>query len=306
MDTKIAKIEKVAGLLYPRLSSCDLCPRNCRVDRLKGKIGYCGAGQQAVAYTAFLHQGEEPGISAGAGSGTIFFAGCSLKCIYCQNYQFSHTVAAPGVSDDQLAQMMLKLQGDGAVNINLVTPSHFLPQILKSLHIAVNQGLTLPIVYNTSGYEKEGIIKLLDGIVDVYLTDMKYITSEAAKKYSNAPDYPQRIKAAIPLMYDQVKVRWDNGILKQGVVIRHLVLPGYLPETEKILHWMADNVPDALASVMFQYRPYYKANTAPEIDRALKVEECLRVKDLTEELGLNGWVQGVNTDEGLAGVYFTP
>ena len=305
---KVELIEGVVDNLYGRLRSCDICPRDCQKNRLEGQTGYCGAKKQAVVYSSFLHRGEEPGISAKAGSGTIFFSGCNLKCVYCQNYKFSQSLKGITLNDDQLARIMLDLAQEGADNINLVTPTHFLPQILKGLLIAFKAGLEVPIVYNTSGYEKRPIIAQIKGIVDVYLADLRYIGEMIAHKYSAAPNYPAFALESVKEMYNQQpKAVWnDDGILKQGLVIRHLVLPGYIDDSRKILSWIKKNIPDVLVSIMFQYQPYYKANLYPEIDRRITLEEYQVIKAFTEELGIKGWVQDYTSQEDLAGPYFEP
>ena len=305
-EKKTKLIEERIDALYQRLESCDICPRNCKVDRLKDKLGFCGCGKDLKIYTAFLHQGEEPGISEGAGSGTIFFSGCNLQCVYCQNYKFSCEKEGKTVGVEELAKIMLDLQDEGAVNINFVTPTHFLPQTLKALVIALKGGLDIPIVYNTSGFEKLDIISQLEGIVDIYLTDFKYITKEPAERYSNTPDYAVFASRAIEEMYRQSATLWDKDILKKGLIIRHLVLPGYIDESKQILSWITKNTPEAYASVMFQYRPYYKAENFPEINRSLKYPEYLQIKEFAESIELNGWLQEFNPNESLAGVHFSP
>jgi len=298
---------KIASSLKKRLSSCAICPRNCKINRLRGEKGYCGTDKDMMVYSAFAHHGEEPEISGQGGSGTIFFSGCNLKCIYCQNYKFSHIVAGKKVSGIDLAKIMLDLQEKGAHNINLVTPTHFLPQILDTLSLAFKGGLNIPIVYNTSGYEKEEIIKYLEGIVDIYLTDLKYMDSSLAKQYSKAPEYSVFASRSLLEMARQVAVSLTSeGLLKKGVVIRHLVLPNYIDESKKLLSWIKKNTPKVLVSVMFQYQPYFKAHLHSQINRPINYREYIEIKNFVEELGLKGWVQDLNTKEGLAGPYFKP
>jgi len=305
---KRAKLAKrSAGRLWKRLSSCDICPRDCRVNRLKGKKGYCGTDKDMVVYSAFLHLGEEPGISGQRGSGTIFFSGCNLKCIYCQNYKFSHTVAGKKVSGIDLAKIVLGLQKEGAHNINLVTPTHFVPQILDTLALAFKNGLNIPIIYNTSGYEKDEIVKCLEGIVDVYLTDLKYMEASLAKQYSKAPEYPAFASGSLLEMNRQVgQPLTSENLLKKGVVIRHLVLPNHINESKRLLSWIKENTPKALVSVMFQYQPYFRAYLHPQINRSINYQEYLEIKNFVEELGLGGWVQDHNPKESMAGHYFEP
>ena len=278
------------------LENCDLCPRECGVNRLNNEKGYCGGGRDLVVYTAFLHQGEEPPISAGNGSGTIFFSGCSLRCVYCQNYKFSHSNQGKILTENGLAKLALKLQNQGAHNINLVTPTHFLPQILKGLELASSLGLKIPIVYNTSGYEKEEIISLLEGLVDIYLVDFKYIRPETAAKYSQASDYPKVCKSSIKEMYRQ----------KKELIIRHLVLPGYIDESKEILTWIKEHTPEAKLSLMFQYQPYFKAKDFLKISRRVNKDEYEQIKSFLGSLDLGGWQQELNCQEDLAGKYFLP
>jgi putative pyruvate formate lyase activating enzyme len=306
INEKINILQEIVPSLYKRLEECNLCPRNCRVNRLKGEKGYCGVGKDLVVYTYFLHQGEEPPISGKKGSGTIFFSGCSLKCVYCQNYKFSHFIRGKSIKEEELAEIMLNLQKQGAHNINLVTPTHFLPQILLSLSVAFKEGLNLPVVYNTSGYEKEEIVKAIDKIIDVYLTDARYIASDLALRYSNAENYPQINKKMIETLYSLKTNRWEDGLLKEGVITRVLVLPGYTEETVKMLKWLKNNFPDILVSVMFQYRPYFKASLYPEINRSISFSEYSKIKSIAENLGLKGWIQEFNPPQDLAGVNFSP
>ncbi len=293
-------------LLYQRLQKCSLCPRDCQANRLEGQTGYCGAGKDLVVYTAFLHHGEEPGISGEGGSGTIFFSACNLKCVYCQNHRFSHSLEGNRVTSEDLAGLMLRLQEKGAENINLVTPTHFLPQILEALSIAFRTGLRLPLVYNTSGYEKAETIEILDGIVDVYLADMRYITPSVAERYSNAPDYPSVNQKSLQRMHQQKQTTWKGELLKEGTIVRHLVLPGHVDESIKVLTWINENIPRAIISLMFQYQPYFKAHLYPEIDRRVNEAEYNRTRDFLEGLDLEGWVQELSPEGELAGVHFKP
>jgi putative pyruvate formate lyase activating enzyme len=303
---KAGLIEKKLPLLYRKLQICHLCPRKCEANRPAGETGYCGAGHELVVYTAFLHHGEEPGISGAKGSGTIFFSGCSLKCVYCQNFRFSHTLDGNRVSAEDLARIMVRLQEKGAENINLVTPTHFLPWIMDGLAKAFRQGLTLPIVYNTSGYETAETVKLLENAVDIYLADMRYVTPSLAERYSQASDYPAVNQAALRRMYDQKITVWEGPLLKEGLVIRHLVLPGGVDEAIRVLRWVSENTPRAVISLMFQYQPYFRASLYPEIDRRVNEEEYESVMDFLDELDLEGWAQDLSPEENLAGVHFRP
>jgi putative pyruvate formate lyase activating enzyme len=257
-------------------------------------------------FTAFLHKGEEPVISVNKGSGTIFFSGCNLKCVYCQNYKFSHSSEGILLSENDLTTLMLKLQKENSDNINLVTPTHFLPQILVSLSNAFAKGLSLPIVYNTSGYEKPEIIALLKNTIDVYLVDLRYITAALAQKYSQAPNYPEFNQKTILQLYQQYpeSIIDSNGIIRQGMIIRHLVLPGYIDETKKILQWIKNNTPNALVSIMFQYQPYFNAKNYPEINRIINETEYNSILKLIETYDLKGWVQDLTGQEELAGIHF--
>ncbi|MDP2924645.1 MAG: radical SAM protein [Candidatus Omnitrophota bacterium] len=302
---KIKVLNEKVKIFYKRLEKCDLCPRNCKVNRLKGHLGYCGIGKDIILYAAFLHKGEEPPISGKAGSGTIFFSGCNLKCIFCQNHKFSHVLQGKIIKEKELAALMLRLQDKGAHNINLVTPTHVLPQLLKSLLIASGKGLVIPIVYNTSGYEKVGVVEDIGEIVDVYLADMKYTTGLLAKKYSNASDYPLFNQESIKRMYMQKKkASFHGSLLEKGLIIRHLVLPSYIEESKKVISWIRKHTPQAFVSVMFQYQPYFKANGYPEINRRINNTEYQEIKDFIETIGLEGWVQDLTPKEELAGVYF--
>jgi len=303
---KARLIEEKLPLLYRQLQICHLCPRRCEANRQAGETGYCGAGKELVVYTAFLHHGEEPGIRGERGSGTVFFSGCNLKCVYCQNFLFSHTLEGSRVSSEDLARIMLRLQERGAENINLVTPTHFLPWVMDGLAKAFRKGLTLPIVYNTSGYETVETVNLLEHAVDIYLADMRYITPSPAERYSQAPDYPAVNQAALRKMYDQKIPVWEGPLVKQGLVVRHLVLPGSVDEAIKVLRWVNENTPQALISLMFQYQPYFKARLYPEIDRRVNEEEYESVMDFLDELDLEGWVQDLSPEDDLAGVHFRP
>lgn len=303
---KIKFLEKKIDTLNARLTNCDICPRNCQVNRLEGKQGYCGSSQDLIVYSHFLHTGEEPPISAKKGSGAIFFSGCNLRCAYCQNYKFSHQLKGKKTSEEKLAEYMLGLQEKGAANINLVSPTHLLPQILKALSLSLKGGLNIPIVYNTSGYEKKEIIKQLEGIVDIYLTDLKYLEPSLSAKHCKAPDYPEFAKEAIKEMYRQAKPEWNHQLLKKGLIVRHLVLPSHIRESKKVLSWIKKNLPQALLSLMFQFRPYFKANTLKDINRPLNITEYQEIKEFCEKLDMQGWIQDFKTQEDMAGVYFGP
>jgi putative pyruvate formate lyase activating enzyme len=260
-----------------------------------------------ILYTAFLHQGEEPGISRGSGSGTLFFSGCSLQCRYCQNYAFSHSPNGREITARDLATIMLNLQKKGASNINLVTPTHFLPQILGALGRAFSEGLMIPVVYNTSGYEKKEVIAQIGDVVDIYLVDMRYIDPVLAQKYSGARDYPVFNQESVKEMYRQKQHPvWKGESLTRGCVIRNLVLPGNIGNSKDILSWIQENTPRALVSVMFQYQPYFQSCLYPEINRTLDRSEYLAIRDFVQELGLDGWMQDFQPEECMAGAHFKP
>lgn len=258
-----------------------------------------------------VHHGEEPPISGMHGSGTIFFSYCNMACVYCQNYEFSQLGQGREVDFAELAKIMLELQEMGCHNVNLVTPTHVMPQILRALALAISDGLKIPLVYNTGGYELAEIIKLLDGIIDIYLPDMRYGNSEAAKKYSLAPDYPRYNQESVKEMHRQVGVAnidEREGIIKKGVIIRHLVLPHNISDTDKIMRFIAEEIsPDTYISLMSQYHPYYKAERFKELGRRIIHQEYENAKGIMQKYGLhNGWVQQSYGLERFAGVNIKP
>lgn len=276
-------------ILYSYLESCRLCPRECGVNRIKGEKGICGVDYQLWVSSYGPHYGEEPPLSGTNGSGTIFFTYCNLKCVYCQNYSISQLRDGDIISIADLANMMLYLQSIGCHNINLVTPTHFVPQIVSALVIAVERGLRIPIVYNTSGYERLEILKLLDGIVDIYLPDMRYSSEVNSIRYSSAPRYPEFNRLAVKEMFRQVgNLELDeNGIAKRGLIIRHLVMPEDVSGTEDILRFIAEEISkDAYISLMAQYRPMYKAINMPPINRRISREEYKKAIEIAKSLGL--------------------
>jgi putative pyruvate formate lyase activating enzyme len=281
---------------YQLLESCRVCPRECGVNRLKNdKLGFCRSGLNPVVSSASPHHGEEPPLSGTRGSGTIFFANCNLRCTYCQNYPISQLGNGVERTTGELACQMLWLQEQGCHNLNLVTPTHFMPQILKAIGIARDRGLNLPIVYNTSGYESIEALQLLDGIVDIYLPDMRYSDDAAARKFSIAPHYPEINRAAVKEMYRQVGNLEldDKGTAKRGLIVRHLILPHGLSGTEGVMKFLADEISrDVYISLMSQYFPAYKAGEHKEINRRISEEEYDRAYDIKIKYGLkNGWVQ---------------
>jgi putative pyruvate formate lyase activating enzyme len=283
---------------YKLLESCRVCPRECGVNRLKNdKLGFCRSGLNPVISSVSPHHGEEPPLSGTKGSGTIFFANCNLRCVYCQNYPISQLGNGAERTPGELACQMLWLQEQGCHNLNLVTPTHFMPQILKALGIAQERGLNLPIVYNTSGYESVEALRLLDGIVDIYLPDMRYSDNAAAMQYSIAPYYPEINRLAVKEMYRQVgNLELDeNGLAKRGVIIRHLVLPNGLSGTEGVMKFLSGEISkDVHISLMSQYFPAHKAHDFKELSRRVTAEEYEEACQITQKHGLeNGWIQEI-------------
>lgn len=297
---KSGKLSEVAEAAFKMLESCCICPRKCKVNRLKDKRGFCKTGLKPRVCSILPHHGEEPPISGEKGSGTIFFSYCNMACVYCQNYEFSQLGQGREAGPGELAQHMLDLQQMGCHNINFVTPTHVMPQILKSLEIAVSKGLKIPIVYNTGGYELPGIIKLLEGIVDIYLPDMRYGDSDSAIKYSSAPDYVKYNQESVKEMYRQVGI--------ESLIIRHLVLPNNVSGTEKIMKFISEEISqDAHISLMSQYLPYYNASQFKDIERRLKIKEYEEAKEIMQKYGLyKGWIQESYGLERFAGVHIKP
>ena len=273
---------------------CNICPRNCNVDRSE-KIGYCAMTDTVKISRAALHMWEEPCISGEKGSGTVFFSGCNMKCIFCQNKDISTDGFGKEITIGRLAEIFLELQGKGALNINLVTPTHYTLQIIDAVKIARAKGLKLPIVYNTSSYEKVETIKLLEGIVDIWLPDFKYMDNTAAQRYSKAPDYVENAKAAIAEMVRQQPecIFNEDGIIQKGVIVRHLVLPGQTQRAKDAVQYLYDCYGDSIfISIMSQYTPCTDLGDYPEINRKLTAEEYDDVVDFAVEIGVeNGFLQ---------------
>lgn len=287
---------------YRRLRSCDICPHDCGVDRLAGERGICRAGAQPRIASANVHRGEEPPISGSRGSGTIFLTGCSLKCRFCQNFPISQLGNGTDITTSGLAQRMLGLQRQGVHNINFVTPTHYLPQILAALYLAVPQGFTLPIVWNSSGYEKVDALELIDGVVDIYLPDMKYAADEPAGAISGAPGYAEINRRAVSEMLRQVGHLQvdDDDIAVRGLIIRHLVLPHDQAGSRETLRWIAEHLgTETHVALMSQYFPAHLAGHTPGIDRTLTAEEYDAAVEALQEAGLdNGWVQELDEERG--------
>jgi putative pyruvate formate lyase activating enzyme len=260
------------------LKECWLCPRECKVNRLNGEVGYCGAGAEPMISSAFPHFGEEPPLVGYHGSGTIFFANCNLRCIFCQNYDISHLGNGERITSSDMARVMVRLQEMGCHNINFVTPTHYAPQIVASLPEAIEKGLRLPLVYNCSGYESIEVIRLLEGVVDIYMPDAKYMDQKHSKQFSNAPDYPEVIKKVLKEMYRQVGDLTTNseGIAERGVLIRHLVMPNGVASSEAVLRFIAEEISvHSYVNIMDQYRPEYQAHEYPDINRRVTHKEYL-------------------------------
>jgi len=279
---------------YRALLNCTLCPRECKVNRIKGEIGFCKSDWRLKIASYNLHFGEEPPISGTKGSGTIFFSNCSLHCKYCQNYSISQIGVGEYYTVRELAQMMLKLQKRGAHNINLVTPNHFIPQIIKAIYIAKGKELHIPIVYNTSGYDSVKTLKLISGIVDIYLVDMRYSDSRFSEKYSGAKDYVKVNTQALIEMHNQVgDLVLEDDIARRGIIVRHLVLPENVSGTEGVLKFINEKISrKTYISLMDQYFPCYKVLDDPILSRRITPEEYEKAKQLMEKYDFHrGWVQ---------------
>jgi putative pyruvate formate lyase activating enzyme len=301
---KSGELARRAEALEERLKRCNLCPRQCFVNRVEGKRGSCHSGVLPVVSSFCAHKGEEPVLSGSRGSGTIFFGNCNMSCVYCQNYQISQdheAQRANEISTTELARHMVYLQDElQCHNINLVSPSHFVPQIVRAVLEAVPMGLHLPLVYNTGGYDYLETIKQLEGIIDIYLPDLRYSSDRWAMRYSMAPMYVRSARAAIREMHRQVgrlEVD-DDGVAVKGLIVRHLILPGDLAGSEDSLKWLAEEIsPRVAVSIMSQYYPAHKSASIPELARSITAEEYARVVKMVEETGLqNGWVQDMGAD----------
>ena len=293
------------GLDYETLKNCTLCPRNCNVDRTAGKTGFCKADERIKIAKAYLHQWEEPPISGTYGSGTVFFSHCNMGCVFCQNYKISTEHQGKYVTVTELCDIFLDLQNENAHNINLVTPTHYIPQIANALTMAKKKGLKIPVVYNCGGYENVNALKILDGLIDIYMPDMKYFDDKYALKYSNAPHYFECAKKAIAEMYKQVgKNEFDKDIMTKGVIVRHMMLPGLLFDSKKILDYLYSEYGDNIyISIMSQYTPMPNAVNYPEINKTVSKKYYETLINYATELGIiNAFVQ----DEESVGESFIP
>ena len=299
------ELKRRAEALEARLAACDICPRKCGVNRLKGELGFCHSGALPIVDVVCQHLGEEPPISGTKGSGTVFFGNCNMRCIYCQNHQISQNwrkEQSKTMEPAALAEKLLYLQNElGCHNINFVSPSHFVPQILKTLLLAIPMGLKLPLVYNTGGYDSLETIKALDGIIDIYLPDLRYAADKPAKQFSQAPHYTEHARKAIKEMYRQVGnlIADENEIAQRGLIVRHLILPENLAGSEESLTWLVKEVsPDVSISLMAQYYPTHHAARYPSLSRGITEAEYNEAVDLLEKLGIeNGWIQEMSAPE---------
>ncbi|MBQ6697034.1 MAG: radical SAM protein [Lachnospiraceae bacterium] len=284
------------------LSNCILCPRKCGANRLVGQTGYCGATDQIVVARAALHMWEEPCISGSVGSGTVFFGGCNLKCVFCQNHSIAIGNCGKEIPLSRLAKIFLELQAKGAANINLVTPTHYIPQIRDALLFAKEQGLTIPIVYNSGGYESAEALRLLKGLVDIYLPDFKYVSSQLSRQYSHAIDYFEQASFALAEMYAQVGTPLfddQTGMMKRGMIVRHLLLPGQTKDSKKVLRYLHETYGNNIyISIMNQYTPLPQVAAIPELNRKVTSEEYDRVVNFALRLGIeNAFIQEGETAE---------
>lgn len=287
--------------MLENLKKCELCPHNCKVNRLNGEIGRCKCKDKVKIALASVHYYEEPCISGKNGSGTIFFSGCNLNCKFCQNYEISQLGKGIEITIEELSDIFIKQQNKGVNNINLVTPTMYVYQIIEAIKIARKKGLDIPIIYNSNGYENIETIKKLNGYIDVYLPDLKYYDDEIAYKYSGINNYFENAKSAILEMQKQVGVPKlnENGIIQKGLIIRHLVLPNNIENSEKILRWIKSNINEEVyISIMAQYFPSYKAKQMNDINRKLSEEEYAKIEDLVYELDIkNGYMQELGEHE---------
>ncbi len=283
LDRKIEKLSQI-------LTDCHLCPRECRVNRAEGEKGYCNSTAELAVSSIGPHFGEEKELVGRGGSGTIFLSHCNLGCLYCQNFEISHLGEGKLISCQELARGMLHLQLTGCHNINFVTPTHFTPQIVRALRIAIEKELKIPIVYNCGGYEKVETLRLLEGIVDIYMPDVKYSDSAPAKRFSNAPDYFEVCRKALREMHRQVgdlRVN-EEGLAERGLLIRHLVLPNNLAGSEAVLRFIAKDISEgSYVNIMPQYRPMYKASHYPLMNRGPRLSEFNEAIEIAERLGLH-------------------
>lgn len=302
---RTGELKRRAERLEARLASCDICPRACGIDRLRGETGFCHSGYLPIVASYCAHHGEEPVLSGSRGSGTIFFGNCNMRCIYCQNHQISQDDTlqrSNETSTRTLAERMLYLQEDlGCHNINLVSPSHFVPQIVRALNEAVPLGLKIPLVYNTGSYDSVATLWELEGIIDIYLADIRYADDSWSRRLSEAPGYPAAARAAIMEMQRQVGdlETGEDGIARRGLIIRHLIMPGGIAGSRESLSWLVNEVsPGVAVSIMSQYYPAHRARNYPPLDRKINRAEHDDVTRLVDELDIaEGWIQEMESSE---------
>jgi putative pyruvate formate lyase activating enzyme len=283
------ELENRVALAHEMLRECELCARECGVNRLQGEMGFCRSGSRLMVSSASPHYGEEPPLVGHHGSGTIFLTNCNLACVFCQNYELSQLGRGQEVETDELADVMIALQNMDCHNINFVSPTHYIPQILASLLIAVKNGLRVPLVHNCGGYESMDALKLLDGVFDIYMPDFKYGDNDMGEKYSNAPNYFDVASAAISEMHRQVGdlVINASGIAERGLLIRHLVMPDDLAGTAKVLKFISGLSKNSYVNIMDQYRPAHRASGYPELRRRISSKEFMDAISLAREMGLS-------------------
>ncbi len=299
------ELRRRAAILHDMLVSCTICPHDCGNNRLNDEIARCYSGRLPIVSSYTPHFGEEPLLVGTHGVGNIFFGNCNLRCVYCQNFMISQNHREERkneVSIDRLGEMMLELQGKGCHSIGLVSPTHFVPQIVEALEIAARRGLRLPLIYNTNAYDAVQVLRLLDGIVDIYLPDLKYSDEDLARRYSKIPDYPRHAREAIAEMHRQVGsglLLGDDGLVKRGMIIRHLVLPNDIAGSRAALRWVRDTLgPGVTMSLMAQYFPAHRALTTPLLDRKVRQGEYERILEELSKLGMeSGWAQEFEASE---------
>ena len=295
MENRVTEFEQI-------MKDCTLCPRNCHADRLGGRRGYCGQGAEIMAARAALHFWEEPCISGETGSGTVFFSGCVLRCVYCQNHNIAESRAGRIIGWERLSEIFLELQDKKANNINLVTPTHFVPQIALALEQARLGGLHIPVVYNTGSYERVETLKRMEGLVDIYLPDLKYMSSRLGERYSHAADYFETASAAIAEMVRQTggpDFDDKSGLMKKGVIVRHLVLQGCTADSKKVISYLYHTYGDRIyISIMNQFTPVCELSFFPELNRRITAREYEKIVDYALDIGVeNGFIQEGNTAE---------
>jgi putative pyruvate formate lyase activating enzyme len=284
----VAAVEANIAALREVVRDCTLCPQHCHVDRTAGEVGFCGVGAGAVVASAGAHFGEEPVLVGAGGSGTIFFSGCNLRCVFCQNWDISHDTPGTRTEAERLAETALRLQRGGCENVNFVTPTHVSHVVAAGVHAARQRGLTVPIVYNCGGYESVETLRLLEGLVQIYMPDFKYADASAGAKYSHAADYPQVATVALAEMHRQVGplVTDARGVATRGVLVRHLVMPDGVARGREVIDIVAETAPGCAVNVMGQYRPAYRARESPELDARASMDEVRSLREYATRKGL--------------------